>query len=488
MQPIVSSPQYAFAPVMFEKGGQVKNQQYGLAAAAENLREKGRYGDTVLAHITPEEAGILQLLGGSGTVNPYTGLPEFWNPWKDIKRGLSSLDDRVFQPVFRGINRGVESIAKALGPVGSIAAAYFGGPIGAALYQGFAAPGNKFQFDDAAKAAFLTYAGQKVGDLMSTSGTPGISGFGEAADSVGGAGVGSTLGGAPAPGAGIYDFGYGPGVVDAVSSGIPVSAAPDANVISYTPNPDSIMGGAQPVENVAEGIRTTATDATRAGIPKPEPTAAEVINKALEPSFADKALNYVSAVPGKAIEYIADPKNIIPTTLAATTLYGIVKSKQELDNQREEAKRVLENQEREKAEDVARAKQIMAEYPINYQRITAEEFGKYGIGKAAGGSVLNPDEGGISSLLRGGKLPPRYLKGGGDGMSDSIPARIGGKQEARLADGEFVVPADVVSHLGNGSSNAGAKKLYAMMDRVRQARTGKKRQAPKVRTERYMPV
>jgi hypothetical protein len=96
-------------------------------------------------------------------------------------------------------------------------------------------------------------------------------------------------------------------------------------------------------------------------------------------------------------------------------------------------------------------------------------------------------QGGIASLAKGG-LPPRYLQGAGDGMSDSIHARIGGKQEARLADGEFVVPADVVSHLGNGSSNAGAKKLYTMMDRVRNARTGKKRQAPQVKTERYMPA
>jgi len=87
-----------------------------------------------------------------------------------------------------------------------------------------------------------------------------------------------------------------------------------------------------------------------------------------------------------------------------------------------------------------------------------------------------------------GALPPRFLSGGGDGMSDSIKARIGGVQEARLADGEFVVPADVVSHLGNGSSKAGAKKLYAMMDKIRKARTGRKSQAPEVNARRYMPA
>jgi hypothetical protein len=88
----------------------------------------------------------------------------------------------------------------------------------------------------------------------------------------------------------------------------------------------------------------------------------------------------------------------------------------------------------------------------------------------------------------GAVLPPRFLSGGGDGMSDSIKARIGGVQEARLADGEFVVPADVVSHLGNGSSKAGAKKLYAMMDKIRKARTGRTRQAPEVNARRYMPA
>jgi len=95
--------------------------------------------------------------------------------------------------------------------------------------------------------------------------------------------------------------------------------------------------------------------------------------------------------------------------------------------------------------------------------------------------------GGLTAFARGG-LPPRYLQGCGDGMSDSIKANIDCKQEARLADGEFVIPADVVAHLGNGSSNAGAKRLHAMMDRIRQARTGRAKQAPQVKAERYMPA
>jgi len=100
---------------------------------------------------------------------------------------------------------------------------------------------------------------------------------------------------------------------------------------------------------------------------------------------------------------------------------------------------------------------------------------------AAGGGVGGD---GIAALAKGGQ----YLDGPGDGMSDSIPATIAGKQPARLADGEFVVPADVVSHLGNGSSKAGAKRLYAMMDKVRHARTGTKKQGKEINAEKYLPA
>jgi hypothetical protein len=90
---------------------------------------------------------------------------------------------------------------------------------------------------------------------------------------------------------------------------------------------------------------------------------------------------------------------------------------------------------------------------------------------------------GLLGMARGG-----YLDGAGDGMSDSIPATIEGKQPARLADGEFVIPADVVSHIGNGSSKAGSKKLYAMLDKVRHARTGNKKQGKEIKADKYLPA
>jgi hypothetical protein len=114
--------------------------------------------------------------------------------------------------------------------------------------------------------------------------------------------------------------------------------------------------------------------------------------------------------------------------------------------------------------------------------------GDVGFGGGGGGGAF-PLEGkyGIVKMAAGG-MPPRFLSGGGDGMSDSIKANINGTQEARLADGEFVIPADVVSHLGNGSSKAGAKQLYSMMDKVRKARTGNPKQGKQINPRKYMPA
>ena len=108
-----------------------------------------------------------------------------------------------------------------------------------------------------------------------------------------------------------------------------------------------------------------------------------------------------------------------------------------------------------------------------------------GLMKLAGGGMSQQfDLGGYSD---GGRL----LRGPGDGVSDSIPATIGNKRPARLADGEFVVPARIVSELGNGSTEAGARKLYAMMDRIQSARggtVGKGRVAKNSRAEKHLPA
>lgn len=311
--------------------------------------------------------------------------------------------------------------------------------------------------------------------------------------------AGSTpTGGLPSLGEGAFDLsGVGTGV-DA-TAGLPSLAAtgPVATgpTMSYAPSGEiptvdvtrpgfETVGGAAPIEeatNVLPGVGATT----------PPPTTAESFGN-LASATADTAGSYAV----DAGKYVLDQaiKNPIQAGSLAMTGYGAYKTKEELDRQKAEAERILNDRKNKTAAEVAQAQQFLQDYPLLYQRLTAEDVRSRGL--AAGGVAQYDDElgmddgmamGGIAGLAGGG-MPPRYLRGGGDGMSDSIPARIGGKQEARLADGEFVVPADVVSHIGNGSSNAGAKKLYAMMDRARQARTGKTRQAPAVNAQRYMPA
>jgi hypothetical protein len=112
---------------------------------------------------------------------------------------------------------------------------------------------------------------------------------------------------------------------------------------------------------------------------------------------------------------------------------------------------------------------------ITYPATTANQEG----GFAAGGIAS------LGGYSDGGRL----LRGPGDGVSDSIPAMIGNKQQARLADGEFVVPARIVSEIGNGSTEAGARKLYAMMDRVQKGRKKTlKNVAANTKADKYLPA
>lgn len=120
------------------------------------------------------------------------------------------------------------------------------------------------------------------------------------------------------------------------------------------------------------------------------------------------------------------------------------------------------------------AQQAMASYEPNTNPLTGEP-------------VAHMAQGGIAQLAVGGKL----LHGPGDGVSDSIHANIGGRQEARLADGEFVIPARIVSELGNGSTDAGAKHLYAMMNRVQNHRrrtVGKDKVAVDSKARKALPA
>jgi len=122
--------------------------------------------------------------------------------------------------------------------------------------------------------------------------------------------------------------------------------------------------------------------------------------------------------------------------------------------------------------------------PVN-QTGTVGDQSNYGSDNSGGGGSGNSGgmaQGGILNMAKG-----RYLQGATDGMADKLPAQIDNNQPAALSHGEFVIPADVVSHLGNGNSDAGAKKLYQMMDRIRMDRTGTKKQGRQINPDKYMP-
>jgi hypothetical protein len=114
-------------------------------------------------------------------------------------------------------------------------------------------------------------------------------------------------------------------------------------------------------------------------------------------------------------------------------------------------------------------------YQSRYPGLTAEQvqeaMGQYGYA-----------QGGLASVAPQGM----YLGGPTDGMADQIPATIDNRQPAALSDGEFVIPADVVSHLGNGNSDAGAQQLYGMMDRIRKARTGSTEQGKQINPNKFL--
>jgi hypothetical protein len=187
--PMIAQPQYGFAPtmpmmpsmsdmppgMMGQNMPQMNFKEGGIASLpkmAERVQDAGRNGDTVLAHITPEEAGILQLLGGSGAINPKTGLQEFGFLKKIVPKPIYRLGSKVGKE----IERGVESIAKdkILGPIAQMASYLH--PVSAFLYAGLAPEGSSFDTKRAAKAAAMQQIGEYALKELQAQGAPGMDG------------------------------------------------------------------------------------------------------------------------------------------------------------------------------------------------------------------------------------------------------------------------------------------------------------------------
>jgi len=546
----------------YAQGGQA----HGLKSLAQELPKYGRYGDSIVAHINPQEAGILKALGGSGTINPQTGLPEFFkirNPFKpitkaigqlnplnpgsslsktinttpvvgDINKALNNVGTQIFQPiekaVVKPVSAGLASFDKAVGKtipggwgtVGQVALSAMGAPVplqvayGAARGSGVMRKGGNFNLQGAMIGGATAYATAQLGEYMRGAVPPGTEGATDAAMLPVSEGAPellntveplSQLGNVAPPPPIVPNF--DPGYLD-VDPGLP-------SVFNPPPPPSFLSNIATKAGDAMSGTAKFITEAPTTGVSEAAKTGQGAMN-----------LLGIGEGTAKAAAANAATTGIKALPMTAMALFGET-TLSDLDAQRDFLK------QQQAAGNIAQAEYDAALAEINRQRdyaagvvkdspfstnpdrdtsIGETYYGRgsaedtlYGRGSenstlyAMGGSV--DDESGMDEArgLMQGNLQkglfgmgyaaggePRFLSGGGDGMSDDIPATINGNQPARLADGEFVIPADVVSHIGNGSSKAGAKQLYSMMNKVRKARTGNPKQGKQINPRKYLPA
>jgi hypothetical protein len=470
-------------------------QAHGLKSLAQELRSYGRNGDTILAHINPKEAGILKALGGSGTINPVTGLPEYF--FKAVSRAVAAPFKAVNEvvkaiPVIGpAIDRGLVSLDKAIGntipggwnTLAQTALAFT--PLGLPAKVGLAALGGsgafgkegKFNFQKALLSGAMAYGMNQL--------TAGLQNAGSTAYDPS-TGLTSATAQTPVTGSGDVFSGL------AGSGGPPVEVAPELFKAAQSNIDPSFLEGMSASDVAGANVLPSVPNA-------PAPSFLQQTGANL--SAAGKGITNLSGLGTGTISEAAS-KFAAPVTTAGMTALGVgAMGLASLDAQEKALNEQLQQgqvNDTEYSRQMAliadgrrRAEEAVRANPYQFARggqVDDELGGDY--------SAMGMDQGNLQKGLfgmnyaMGGNVStqPRFLSGGGDGMSDSIPARIEGKQEARLADGEFVVPADVVSHLGNGSSKAGAKRLYSMMDRVRHERTGTKKQGKQINPMKYMPA
>ena len=492
-----------------------------LQHAAKHLEKHGRNGDTVLVHMSKGEVKSLNDIamagGGHLTINPHTGLPEA----SFLKRMLPTI-----------IGAG-------------LAATGVGAPMAALMVGGgyTAATGS---LKKGLMAGLGAYGGAGLSGSLMQAGASSVAPEAAATAAPEAAAVATP----PAP---IVDASKFPRpdlfetapinpnlvTVDAVGNvtqPIPrvevastqVSAAPaPAPVVSPATSlrgpdfpPTSVPIAETPVVKAAPALKFDYTLTNRApgysSLNAPLDTSApRMANYDITNQKAPMEGNYNLArpVPSPAATATANPPALSPDNMTTAQRFEALKKGATFDNLVNYAKEnplqaagmavtalTPEEKAREKKPvDSDPGQQF--EYQANATSPTpmSDPYGReqkyYNqryVPRAAGGGMMA--SGGISDAhynLGGYSDGGRLLRGPGDGVSDSIPAVIGKKQPARLADGEFVIPARIVSELGNGSTEAGARKLYAMMDRIQKARgktVGKNKVAKNSRSEKYLPA
>jgi hypothetical protein len=484
---------------------------HGIKSLAQDLAKHGRYGDTMVAHINPQEAAMLKAMGGSGTINPVTGLPEFGGVGSIVK-GATNLVKSVVQPVYNATIKNIPGVDQALvgldktvgkaipggwGTVASMAGAAAGVPmpylvgLGALNGSGALRKDGKFNLQGALMGGAMAYGMSSLGeavraaDIGAYDPSAGLTSAGESANAAGNS-FSYTPSGEMVPsdvapnitGANISDNAF-----NAAQSNIDPSAlegmsradVASANVLPQTPNtaPSWMDARAADLSSTGRGL------ANLSGLAGGEGTAA-----AARAAFTGSGASLTNtalpiAVGGMGLMDIQAQEDALNQQQAAGTV-----SQEDYSNQ---MARINDAK--------ARATTAMNENPYKFAQGGNVQMNPPDdqTGMPSQTPMTNFDQSGIMSMIgntapqqmyaAGGMASGRFLSGGGDGLSDGIPAIIGDKQPAKLADGEFVVSSDVVSGLGGGSSKAGAKKLYAMMDRVRKQAHGTKKQIRPVSTK-----
>lgn len=485
-----------------------------LADAAQHVQSMGRGNDSMLIHMSPREVAGLQALaeqhGGSLTINPETGLPEA-GFLEDILPMIAGIALNAFVPGLGAVASGLlvggataaisgdleKGLMAGLGAFGGagVAGSLAKAGTAAARVGAGAAEAGASMLDDAAVTA--ARGGQNISQSLANSYTQAASQGAAQSSAIQAANQGVRQGAAQMTGAQQI------GQQAAQRAGMPPSGLggamqpPSAN----PPMSEIAQGGLDRLKAMGQGVTNLTKPGNAAGAlsDMAMPLGAAMLpmisggtpkgqmeEEEYEPTnpFIKKRLspNFNGYVPQRPQPYY------IPTGLGYAR-GGVTRARRltssDIDELPEYAPPGMYYGEGIMPElepaDEAAQKQVQGAFA--QAKLKAVPLPKH-VPIAMAGGGLSAGLGSLGGYSDGGRL----LKGPGDGMSDDIPAHVGGEQPVRLADGEFVVSSDVVSGLGNGSTDAGAKKLYEMMARVREARTGKKKQAPAVKADKLLPA
>jgi hypothetical protein len=485
-----------------------------LQLAAQHLADKGRGPDTTLVHMSNKEVKSLNDLamahGGQLTINPQTGLPEagFLSAILPMVAGaaLTGMSGGVINPMTAGLIVGAGSYAlnPKAGLMGGLMAgmgAYGGAGLGEALaQQGMEQAAGQSMLEGQVAENTARMGSNLTPEALTKTGLqPGQYGYGLSGDMASGDMVAKLSG--PQYGAGMSNAQLNAGLA---SQTIPERLSTMGQGVKSL----GTEGGLSSLTNRLGGGMGTARTALAAATPAMQPTLTTPPEAKTDKDMGQR----YTYTPGVAQPL---PSPDVPSYNAMLTQQDNFGAQQNYyPNQgytpisNDAAKSLYHYAGGGPVEAMSNANAIGANtgfpqaylhnnaYATPYQTPISQNVltgaGDVSVDQYTG--EQNMATGGISDAhynLGGYSDGGRLLRGPGDGVSDSIPAMIGKKQPARLADGEFVVPARIVSELGNGSTEAGARKLYAMMDRIQAARgktVGKGRVAKNSRSEKYLPA